>query len=63
MLTARLLPNAARLYPGLDRATWYTVTRAEALGVFLLTGRAGHPERFVFKAHVEVRGLERDDSG
>ena len=55
-MIAHLLPAAARLYPGLDRTKWYTVTREEDLGVFLLTGRAGHPERFVFREHVEVKG-------
>ena len=54
-VTARLLPGAARLYPSLKTGTWYQVIREEPFGVFLLTGEPGHPERFVFRKHVELR--------
>jgi hypothetical protein len=54
-LSAQLRGTSERLYPSLAPHAWYEVTREEPLGLFIVTGKAGHPEEFVFKDHVEIR--------
>jgi len=49
---AKLRPERARLYPGVDRAAWFPVVSSDDLGVRLDLGKR---QQFFFWADVEVQ--------
>lgn len=53
-MQVQLLPDCARLYPGLSRETWYRVTEGpdHIRGVFI---SLGDRERYVWLAHCATR--------
>ena len=54
-MTARLLPNAARLYPALDPGTWYPIIESDEIGGLWLDA-PGLGDSFVSPGRVYVFG-------
>jgi len=50
---ARLRPERAKYYPGINAATWFPVVIADDLGVRVDLG-PGHGKRELFVFHVDV---------